>query len=302
MRWFAHILMALLVVAFPAFSQDSDTRERGYLQAYLEDNLSGAGREVRITGFAGALSSEASIEELTIADEKGVWITLKTVVLNWNRSDLLAGRLNVTSLTAKEILLPRLPETEDGLSPDAAVAREFKLPELPVAVEIGKIKAERVVLGKPVIGSEVEIALEGKASLAEGQGDGALDILRSDGMGKLTLAVSYVDETETLAVALDAREDQGGIAATLLGIPGQPALSLGIEGQGPLSDFLANVALTSAGDLRLSGSVRVFDAKTDPETPADTVSERWFTADLKGDLAPLFEPQYQAFFAEESHL
>ena len=302
MRWFAHTLMALLIMAFPAFSQDSDTRERGYLQAYLEDNLSGAGREVRITGFAGALSSEASIEELTIADDKGVWITLKTVVLNWNRSDLLAGRLNVTSLTAKEILLPRLPETGDGLSPDAAVAREFRLPELPVAVEIGKIKAERVVLGKPVIGSEVEVSLEGEASLAEGEGDGALDILRRDGKGALTLAVSYADETQTLAVALDASEDQGGIAATWLGIPGQPALSIGIEGQGPLSDFLANVVLTSAGDLRLSGSLRVFDARTDPENPADKVSERWFTADLEGDLASLFEPRYQAFFGEKSHL
>ena len=39
-------------LATPAAAQDDD---RGYLTALLEDNLSGAGRDVTITGFAGVL-------------------------------------------------------------------------------------------------------------------------------------------------------------------------------------------------------------------------------------------------------
>ena len=66
--------------------------DRDYLTAFLEDTLSDAGRQVTVTGFAGALSSQATIERLTIADDQGVWITLTGVVLDWSRSDLFFGR------------------------------------------------------------------------------------------------------------------------------------------------------------------------------------------------------------------
>ena len=40
---------------------------------------------------------------------EGVWLTLRDVVLDWNRSALLRRRVEVTELSAAEILLPRLP-------------------------------------------------------------------------------------------------------------------------------------------------------------------------------------------------
>ena len=52
----------------------AQTDDRDYLTAFLEDSLSGAGRKVVVTGFAGALSSQASLTELTIADDAGVWL------------------------------------------------------------------------------------------------------------------------------------------------------------------------------------------------------------------------------------
>ena len=60
-------------------------RDRGLLQGFIEDNLSDAGREVRIEGFAGALSSQATLDEMTIADDQGVWLTLRGVTLDWTR-------------------------------------------------------------------------------------------------------------------------------------------------------------------------------------------------------------------------
>ena len=72
-----NVLALALFLPTAALAQDDD---RGYLQAFLEDNLSGAGRQVTITGFEGALSSRATIERLEIADDAGVWITLDEVV------------------------------------------------------------------------------------------------------------------------------------------------------------------------------------------------------------------------------
>ncbi|MEM1301172.1 MAG: hypothetical protein AAGH17_01215, partial [Pseudomonadota bacterium] len=55
-------LFALLVFAGPLAAQSDD---RGILQAFIEDNLSSAGRDVRIEGFRGALSSRAELDRLT---------------------------------------------------------------------------------------------------------------------------------------------------------------------------------------------------------------------------------------------
>ncbi len=93
-------LCLALLLPGAAFAQEDD---RGYLTAFLEDNLSGAGRKVTITGFVGALSSRATITKLEIADDAGIWITLDGVVLDWSRSSLLSGQVMVNELSAETI-------------------------------------------------------------------------------------------------------------------------------------------------------------------------------------------------------
>ena len=61
--------------------QESD--DRGFLTRLLERNLSGAGREVVIDGFQGALSSRATFDRISIADADGVWLTLNDGVFSW---------------------------------------------------------------------------------------------------------------------------------------------------------------------------------------------------------------------------
>ena len=118
---------------FGASAQDaSEEEDKGFLTNWLEENLSGGGREVTIEGFQGALSSEATIDKLTIADDEGIWITVEDAVLDWNRSALLRGNLQVTQLSAGSIVLVRPPQTEAAApSPEAT---EFELPDLPVSI------------------------------------------------------------------------------------------------------------------------------------------------------------------------
>lgn len=273
---------------------EQERADRGYIQAFLEDNLSGAGRDVRVIGLNGALSSSATIETLTIADADGVWITLSGLTLDWNRSALLRGRVEVSQLSADKIEMPRLPRAEDGLSPDAAVATPFSLPELPVSIQIGEISADEVLLGAPILGTEVELAITGSMSLAGGEGAAKLEIARADDRGAFGLDVAYANATDVLDLALTLDEAPDGIAATLLGLPGRPALSLEIAGNGPLSDYAADITLASDGAPRLSGTVRIA-ATQDP-------GARRFSAALEGDLRPLLAEQYRRFFGPSSGL
>lgn len=287
MRWrglLAGVLVAL-GLAGPALADDRDT-----LTALLEDNLSGAGRLVTITGFQGALSSQATIQELTIADGQGVWLTLKGVTLDWNRAALLGGTLAVNQLSADEIDLDRLPVAEQGTSLPAATAQPFALPSLPVAVSLGKISARSFALGPAVLGQKVTGTLDADASLIDGQGHIRLAVERTDAvLGRLSLIAVYANATDELTLAVEAEEAAGGLAVSALGVPGKPSAHLVLGGKGPLTGFTANLRLDTDGVTRLAGAVKLTGGSD---------GAREFTADLGGNMAPLFAPDYAAFFGD----
>ena len=281
------VALCMLIVG-PAAAQEDD---RSYLTAFLEDNLSGAGRQVIVTGFSGALSSKASVEQLTIADADGIWLTLKGVTLDWNRSALFGGRVSVDELSAQEIILDRMPVND----PDALPSPEaggFSLPDLPVSVDIGSVVAEKIVLGAPVLGTAVEGRFEASLTLADGEGRGALVLERTDDgpAGKINLEASYSNASQQLVLDLTASEAEGGIASTLLGLPGAPSVELSVQGAGPVGDFTADVRLATSGVDRLAGQIQLI---------AQEGGGNAFTADLRGDLAPLFLPQYAEFFGSD---
>lgn len=295
-------LSLFLLLPGLGFAQESTPaqteRDRSYLTALIEDNLSGAGREIRLDGFAGALSSRATFSTLTIADENGVWITIRNGALAWDRGALLTGRIAIDELSAAEIDLARLPGSKSDGTP-APEAKPFALPELPVSVQIGKIHAEKLSLGAPVLGQEVALRLDGALTLAGGEGSADLKAERVDGTrGQVALKGSYANGTRQLLLDLLLDEAPKGIAATLIGLPGEPALTLSASGVGPIDDFATDILLSTDGARRLSGKVLVkAQAKT-----AGTEPETGFSVQLSGDVSPLLAPEYRGFFGEDVSL
>jgi len=300
LRKLAHICAALAVLLLPALAaaQDDGDEGKGFLTRKLQELLSDAGREVRIDGFEGALSSEATIATLTIADDDGVWLSLEGVTLDWNRGALLRGRVEVNRLTAERIALPRLPAGDGDAAAPAPEAQEFALPELPVSVEIGEISAERVNLGAPVLGQATALTAKGGLALVSGRGTATLEIARVDGpRGRFALDASYDNATQDLALDLDLQEEADGIAARLLQLPGRPAVALTVAGTGALSDFTADIRLATEGRDRLTGRVRL--ARDEDAAGAGT---QRFSADLGGDIRPLMDADYRAFFGADTRL
>lgn len=279
-----------------AFAQEAkqEARDRGLIQAFLEDNLSGAGRDVRISGFSGALTGRATLEEMTIADEDGVWLTLRKAVLDWDRAALFAGRLDVTELSAEELLLPRSPQTK-STPPSATASEGFALPDLGIAIKIDKLALDKVELGAALLGEEAIVSVAGSALLSEGEGKAALSLARiDDTKGELSLNGSYSNETRQLALSLTLAEEENGIAARLLGLPNRPSLALTIKGDAPIDDFSAAINLQTDGKDRLNGAVAltsVYDT--------DGAVTRHLLTDISGDIAPVFAPRYRPFFGKE---
>ena len=302
MRWMRIRVLAVVlaglggVATAPAVAQSQDD-DQSRLITFIEDSLSdGAARQIDIVGFRGALSSQAQLERLTIADEDGIWLVLEGAILDWTRSALLSRELRINALTAErlEIRRPPLPAGASGPTlPDDAAAQPFRLPELPVAIEVGEFRIDRVDLGPAFIGDPVALRVSGQASLEDGDGQVAIDIDRLDGVtGRFDLQADFSNATEDLSLLLDLEEGQGGLAANRLSLPGEPAVALGIDGTGTLSNFAADVTLATGGEDRLAGQV----------TLAEVDGAQRITADLGGDITPLVAPEIAGFFGPDAAL
>ena len=292
-RFFFAILFLLAPLAAAAQESASEEADKGYLTELLQDVLSDAGRSVVIDGFQGALSSRATMERITISDDEGVWLTVEGIVLDWNRSALLRGRLEVDEFSAERIVLPRGPITEDTPTPEAT---PFSIPDLPVSVDIARLAIDRAEIGAALLGQDAVMQLGGEAHLAGGGADIDITLSRiDDKTGEISLDASYDPASEEAAIDLTMQEGEGGIAAGMLSIPGTPPVELSLQGAGPIADLTATLTVASDGEERLGGTISLA-ASEDPGAPFEVV------VDLSGDVTPLFAPDLRDFFGQDVSL
>ena len=286
----------VLSTPLPAAAQEDDGGSM--LERFLQDTLSGDDQNVTVKGLQGALSARATIEEITVADDEGVWLTIKDAELDWNRLALIRGRFSVNALTAQEIDVARAPGTTTKEEPPAsAETQPFQLPELPVSVEIGEIRIDELSLGKPLIGVAADLSVTGNLTLADGALDTNLDVIRLDRAGdEIKLAAGFENSTSEINLDLQVNEASGGLISTALNIPDSPPIGLTAKGAGPLTDFTADIGLSSDNQIRVSGQVRLQAAAGGA---AEGIA---FTTDLNGDLTPFLAPEIDPFFGPKSRL
>ena len=306
MRSVLHILLAivLVVAAFHApvrAQQDTPEDDQGVITRFLQDALSDAGRDVRIRGFRGALSSRAVMDELSIADDEGVWLVLRDVVLDWNRAALFRRVVSINELGAREIEVRRPPvEPERDIVPSPTAREPFQLPELPVSVTIRSLRADTVTLGAPLLGQEARLRLEGRLRLEDGEGEGAFRAERIDGReGIFRFEGGFDNVTRVLAIDLELSEGPDGIAARALDIPDRPSVDLSIAGDGPLDSFTAAIRLGTDGVERVTGTILLDDDS--PFADEDDTAQH-FELDVAGDLRPLLQPTLHPLFGADSRL
>ncbi len=288
---------AAITVPIAATAQDEGG---SMIEQFLQDTLSGDDQNVRVIGLEGALSSRATIQEITVADDDGVWLTIKNAELDWNRLALLRGRFSVNTLSAQEIDIARAPgTTTKDAPPPSAETQPFQLPELPVSIEIGELRVDDLYLGEPLIGVAAELAVNGNLSLADGTLDTTLDIDRLDRAGDtIDLKAGFQNDSRQIDLDLTVAEASGGLIATALSIPDAPPLELTAKGSGPITDFNADIGLSSDQQLRVSGQVRLRTAE-ESGNASDGIA---FTADVGGDLTPFLAEEMDTFFGTDTRL
>ncbi len=282
------LLATLFIGIIVVFSQDN---ERSALIKYVEEQISSPSYQIRLNGIEGSLSSDVSLQSITIADEEGIWLEISKPRLIWTRSALLTGRLVVDTLEAEHIDFIRRPLPEaTSRSPESST---FQLPQLPVAIVLEKLDLPRVEFGKDVFDLAATASVSGNFILDEGSVDLDLLINRTDEtQGELKAIVKYDGSTKSLALDVKLQEPQNGIVASALGLPGKPPVSLAIIGDAPLSELDVGMSFDVDNTRILNGIVSLRDQ-------AEGLNAN---ASLNGPLGKLLPPDQRALFGEISDL
>ncbi len=133
----------------------------------------------------------------------------RDVVIDWNRGALLERQIEVNELSAQRIDIHRAPATGgDDALPSATARGEFSLPELPVSLRVGAVRADLVHLDASVLGQMAEVTLLGSAQLAGGQGETRFDAHRVDGTEGVFRVLGAFDNASRV-LTLDMTLDEG---------------------------------------------------------------------------------------------
>lgn len=284
------VLVALGATAIAQQLQETPEEERSLFLGFIEDQISGPNRQIRISGIQGVLSSNATIGSITVADNEGIWLRITNASIVWSRSALVfSQRLQIDTLSAEHIDMIRRPVPDESLpSPEAT---GFSIPELPIAVNLDALEAPRVSFGDDVFGLGSEISLTGRIRLEDGSLDTALTIDRLDGpAGHFELVATYANESQQLGLDLKLTEAEDGIVANLMSLEGRPPVALAVEGSGPLTDLDVTLALDADGERVLAGATRL--RRVD--------GGLGYTVDLDGRVASLIPAQFRPFFGPQT--
>ncbi|GAB4576537.1 MAG: hypothetical protein Tsb0019_00390 [Roseibium sp.] len=246
-------------------------------------------RTVRIEGLHVGFGLDASVNRVEVADGQGTWLVAEDIALAWRPRRLLSGTIDISSLTAARIDLERTPAP--AASTDEAAAEEETGGDslsLPFDVVLERLSLGEINLGEPLLGAPVSLAATGSGSLALDPAliTADLDLNRIDGIeAGLSAKGEFQPAAEKLLFDVNVSEPRGGLAARLLDVPELPALDLTLKGDGPLTNWTANLDLALDGRTTVTGSARIEEAG----------AQRRLSFDLDGDLAPLAPPAAQAF-------
>src|SRR5919112_2161013 len=112
------LIAAAILLAFTLQTRSAE-EDKGVLASLISRALSTPTTRVSIGAVDGALSSDATIRDITISDRDGIWFRLDRARIVWRRLALLSKRLEIDKLEIGRMEVLRKPIPADETVPGA---------------------------------------------------------------------------------------------------------------------------------------------------------------------------------------
>ncbi|EJF98175.1 hypothetical protein MEI_00674 [Bartonella vinsonii subsp. arupensis Pm136co] len=269
-------------------SREEIADDRSWLISLIERGLSAPNRQVRLHNVQGALSSQTSIDTITVSDKKGIWLKISNAKMDWNRLALLRGRMDINRLSLEQITFLRKPQGNSSLI-SSLESGKFSLPKLPLSLSIETLAAKHVMFGQDLLDFSADVSLKGSLTLANGVFDAELAAHRLDAPGSFSVLTKIYNKDRTAKIDILADEPQNGILANIFNIEKRPALNFALKGDGTFDDLAIKLSLEVDHHPILDGDVVL----------ARIAEGHSLSTKFVGTLGSLMPPQYHSLFESD---
>ena len=285
LRWLAGGIAALLaVVALAVALVDTGIGHR-----WVAERIAGVrtanGLRFAIGRIDGSLYGTARLTDVRVYDLDGLLLQAPTVDLDWRPWAWVRHRLVIRRLAVGQAVLFHAPHTRQ-----TAKAGPI-LPDFDIAIDA--LRIDRLVLAKPVLGTERIGRIAGRADIRDGR---ALVQLAANVAGTDRLAVRVDAEPDRDRFDLDVRAAgvRGGVLARSLGLP--RAVRVDIDGSGRWTRWrgraVGRIGAARAIDLALAADAGRYTLRGEIATAG------WTSAVVQRLTAPRVRVAGSATFAD----
>ena len=264
-KWTGIGLLGLILLVAAFFVWLNSSLGHRYVVRQINNLETASGLDIDVGRIEGSVFGELKIHDLTLKDPKGTFFWAPEATLDWRPFSYLRNHVDIKALTIPRARLMRLPELKPG-DPNAPL-----LPD--IDIDIGRLTVGRMLVDSPVTGYRHLLSLDGKANIADGRAQVALNAAAIAGPGlpggdKLVLRVDAVPEANRLGLGVRVDAPADGFVAQLTGFK-QPLQAL-VTGSGTWKEWNGR-ARAALGGKRLANI---------------TVAARDGTWTLAGPVAP----------------
>lgn len=224
--------------------------------------------EITARGFRRDDEGVIHLDQLSMADAEGVWLTLDQLVLDWRLGDLFRRAVTVDALTVGAIDVVRPPVSSGEPIPapesDETFLQGFDWPRAPVPVRLGLLRVDRLTLGDAIVPGGAGFRIEGSVLDAGPAQSLKLDVQPLDmkaGFARADIALDFAARVSHMNIAVDLP----AIApiSDALGITVDERMLLSVSGGGPFGSAAldASVTVQKVADLLLG-----LELNADPDT------------------------------------
>lgn len=279
----ALIALFVVVILVGGFSRTGSQ----FLADRIAALVSTDNRQITLSGTGPLLSSPFTIERVTVADSDGVYASVEDLSLDWTPRDLIRKRFTAERISAEQVTVSRAPLL--STEPQPETDEPFSLP---VEIDIATIDLPSIGIGAALAERDLALSAQGSLTIVGETIASRLTATRLDEPGNNAVVdLLYAPNDNQLRLNLDYQEPPAGPLGHRLQLPGQPALAIEVEGDGPLDDWAGQIIASLNGD-------RTITVDATHRLAAD--GTRTLTAQGGGLFAGLLPPELRDIFAGET--
>ncbi len=245
------------------------------------------GWDLSIGRLSGALPFEVKAEDIVVADGKGEFLRVGGADVLLDPAALIAGRLSFEVIVLERVFVTRAPEVPTA-SPAATPEPSTGTPLLPgIPITVRALSVSPLTLGPEIAGETVVLDINANTSVdAETGIDVGLKVTRLDGDGAIEGRLSSDAALSRLKTSIKGQSDQGGWVSRLLGLPGEPAIRVTLDGEGPVESFEARYGVSAGEGLETRGTISLGSLQPLAMTVAGSARATTFIpAKLRSDIS-----------------